>query len=322
MPRAVIALGSNLGLREEALSLATAAIAHLPGTTLLATAKRYETAPVDVPPRFARLTFLNSALLVETSLAPEALLGHLLRIEAEDDSGNRSSLEFPIAGRAESFRAVPDPTATALFPGENTVVGVGPEARIRIQPGSLYEPLFVRPERLDMPQGSPGVVVLSPAYRFLEATTPLREPALVTIRAQVPRQLRLRTVLAGRSRKGGLYHVGGTYSNGAVTAVTRTTGDLVVVADTLAPTIRPLFTEGVDLTKATALRFHVGDNFSGITTWTLRIDGEWVPCDRFPMKGTLVHTFDTPATRRRHTAELTVRDGCGNAAHYKGSFIR
>ena len=144
----------------------------------------------------------------------------------------------------------------------------------------------------------------------------------MTIRAQVPRQLRLRTVLAGRSRKGGLYHVGGTYSNGAVTAVTRTTGDLVVVADTLAPTIRPLFTEGEDLTKTATLRFHVGDNFSGITTWTLRIDGEWVPCDRFPMKGTLVHTFGTPATRRRHTAELTVRDGCGNAAHYKGSFIR
>lgn len=73
----------------------------------------------------------------------------------------------------------------------------------------------------------------------------------------------------------------------------------MVVADTLAPTIRPLFTEGEDLTKTATLRFHVGDNFSGITTWTLRIDGEWVPCDRFPMKGTLVHTFDTPATRRR-----------------------
>lgn len=96
MPRAVIALGSNLGLREEALSLATAAIAHLPGTTLLAAAKRYETAPVDVPPRFARLTFLNSALLVETSLAPEALLGHLLRIEAE-------------AGRVRTVRNGPRP---------------------------------------------------------------------------------------------------------------------------------------------------------------------------------------------------------------------
>lgn len=247
---------------------------------------------------------------------------HRIRIEAEDDCGNRSSLEFTVEGRAESFRALPDTTAVAVFPGRNSIVRADSEAEIRIQQGSLYEPLFLHPVRLDTPAGRTGLVVLSPAYRFLEATTPLRTPALVTIRTQVPRELRLRTVLAGRGRKGGLYHVGGSYSNGAVTAVTRTTGDLVVVADTLAPAIRPLFTEGANLVDAEALQFRVTDNFSGIAAWTLRIDGEWVPCDRFPMKGTLAHFFDTPATRRKHTIDLTVRDGCGNTARYTGIFVR
>ena len=247
---------------------------------------------------------------------------HRIRIEAEDDCGNSSSLEFSIEGRGEEFHATADSAAVALFPGRNSVVRADSEAEIRIQQGSLYEPLFLHPERLDTPQGGSGVVVLSPAYRFLEATTPLRTPALVTIRTQVPRKLQFRTVLAGRGRKGGLYHVGGSYSNGAVTAVTRTTGDLVVVADTLAPAIRPLFTEGANLAEAEALRFRVSDNFSGIAAWTLRIDGEWVPCDRFPMKGTLVYFFDTPATRRKHTADLTVRDGCGNTARYTGTFVR
>ena len=247
---------------------------------------------------------------------------HRLRIEAEDDSGNRSSLEFSIEGRGETFRAEADSAAVAVFPGRNSVVRADSGAEIRIQQGSLYEPLFLHPERLDTPQGGPGIVVLSPAYRFLEATTPLRTPALVTIRTQVPRELQLRTVLAGRGRKGGLYHVGGSYSNGAVTAVTRTTGDLVVVADTLAPAIRPLFTEGANLAGAEALRFRVSDNFSGIAAWALHIDGEWVPCDRFPMRGTLVHFFDTPACRRKHTIDLTVRDGCGNTARYTGTFVR
>ena len=245
-----------------------------------------------------------------------------IRIEIEDDSGNRSSLEFPIEGRSESFRAEADTSATAVFPGRNSVVRADRDAEIRIQQGSLYEPLFVRPVRLDMPRGDSGVVVLSPAYRFLEPTTPLRNPALVTIRTQVPQALRLRTALAGRSRKGGLYHVGGSYSNGAVTAVTRTTGDLVVVADTLPPTIRPLFNEGANLAGSASLRFRVADNFSGIASWTLTIDGAWVPCDRFPMKGTLVHTFDTPPARQEHTFRLTVRDGCGNTARYTGSFVR
>ena len=247
---------------------------------------------------------------------------HRIRIEAEDDCGNRSSLEFSIEGRGEAFHTEADSAAVTLFPGRNSVVRADSEAEIRIQQGSLYEPLFLHPERLDTPQGGSGVVVLSPAYRFLEATTPLRTPALVTIRTQVPRKLQLRTVLAGRGRKGGLYHVGGSYSNGAVTAVTRTTGDLVVVADTLAPAIRPLFTEGANLAEAEALRFRVSDNFSGIAAWTLRIDGEWVPCDRFPMKGTLVHRFDRPAAHRRHTYELTVHDGCGNTARYTGTFVR
>lgn len=245
-----------------------------------------------------------------------------IRIEVEDDSGNCSVLEFPIVGRGEEFRAEADSAAVALFPGRNSIVRVGNEAEARIQQGSLHEPLFVRPVRLDMPDGREGLVVLSPAYRFLEASTPLYSPALVTIRTPVPPELRFHAVLAGRTARGGLYYVGGTYSNGAVTAVTRTTGDLLVVADTLPPVIRPLFADGADLAGSEALRFRVSDNFSGISSWSLRIDGEWVPCDRFPMKGTLVHLFDRPAAHGSHTFELTVRDACGNVATLTGSFCR
>lgn len=94
------------------------------------------------------------------------------------------------------------------------------------------------------------------------------------------------------------------------------------MADTLTPAIRSLFTEEANLAEAEALRFRVSDNFSGIASWALRIDGEWVPCDRFPMKGTLAYRFDTPANRRKHAIDLTVRDGCGNTARYTGTFVR
>ena len=245
-----------------------------------------------------------------------------IRIEAEDDCGNRSSLEFTIRGRSESFRAEPDTAAVAVYPDRTSLVQVGREARISIPEGALYEPVFAKPERREAPQADSGVVVLSPAYRFLSPETPLRHAAAVTIRTHVPRPLQLQTVLAVRNRKGRLAYVGGTYANGAVTATTYAIGDLTVVADTLPPSIRPLFTEGADLSKAEGLRFRVADNFSGIAAWTLRIDGEWVPCDRFPVKGTLVHFFDNPATRRKHEVQLSVRDGCGNTAHFKGIFYR
>ena len=245
-----------------------------------------------------------------------------IRIEAEDDCGNRSALEFTIRGRTESFRAEPDTAAVAVYPDRTSLLQVGREARAGIPEGALYEPVFAKPERRETPQADSGVVVLSPAYRFLSPETPLRHAAAVTIRTHVPRPLQLQTVLAVRNRTGRLAHVGGTYANGAVTATTYATGDLTVVADTLPPSIRPLFTEGADLSKAEGLRFRVADNFSGIAAWTLRIDGEWVPCDRFPVKGTLVHFFDNPATRRKHEVQLSVRDGCGNTAHFRGIFYR
>ena len=245
-----------------------------------------------------------------------------IRIEAEDDCGNRSALEFTVRGRSESFRAEADTAAVAIYPDRTSLVQVGREARASIPKRALYEPIFVKPERREAPQADSGVVVLSPAYRFLNPDTPLRHPAAVTIRTRVPRPLQLQTVLAVRNRKGRLSSIGGSYANGAVTATTYATGDLAVVADTLPPSIRPLFAEGADLSKSESLRFRVADNFSGIASWTLRIDGEWVPCDRFPMKGTLVHFFGNPAQRRKHEVQLSVRDGCGNTAHFKGIFYR
>lgn len=83
MARVVIALGSNLGDCAAQLDAAQSALAALPETTILAVAERYETAPVDVPAPYEDLTFLNSALLLETTLAPEALLDACLQIEAD-----------------------------------------------------------------------------------------------------------------------------------------------------------------------------------------------------------------------------------------------
>ena len=100
-----------------------------------------------------------------------------IRIEAEDDCGNRSALEFTVRGRSESFRAEADTAAVALYPDRTSLVQVGREARTSIPEGALYEPIFVKPERREAPQADSGVVVLSPAYRFLSPDTPQPSPS-------------------------------------------------------------------------------------------------------------------------------------------------
>lgn len=131
MARAVLALGSNLGDREGFLAFAVSSLSQLPNTRILAESKHRETAPVDVPEAFADLSFLNAAVLIETTLTPEALLTAALAIEAE-------------AGRVRTVRNGPRPLDVdlILYEGErrNTEALILPHPRAHLR-DFVLEPL-------------------------------------------------------------------------------------------------------------------------------------------------------------------------------------
>ena len=78
--RACIGLGANLGQPERSLDQAARALAALPDTRLLAMSRLYRTAAWG---RRDQPDFINAAAVLETGLAPGALLEALLRIERE-----------------------------------------------------------------------------------------------------------------------------------------------------------------------------------------------------------------------------------------------
>ena len=76
--RAVIALGSNLDDPEGQVRRAFDELAAIPGTRVVRTSRLFKTAPVgyaDQP------DFVNACALVDTTLAPHALLDALLDLE-------------------------------------------------------------------------------------------------------------------------------------------------------------------------------------------------------------------------------------------------
>ena len=77
----LIGLGSNLGNREESLHQAATRLSRWPDVTQIALSRWRQTAPVGGPA--GQGVFLNGAAVVETSLAPEALLAALLAIEVD-----------------------------------------------------------------------------------------------------------------------------------------------------------------------------------------------------------------------------------------------
>lgn len=70
LAEAIISLGSNLGDRLATLAAARARLAARNDVRLTAASPVYETDPVDVPPEYAHLRFLNAVLVAESALDP------------------------------------------------------------------------------------------------------------------------------------------------------------------------------------------------------------------------------------------------------------
>ena len=66
--RAIVSLGSNVDPRKTHLDRALAALSALPETRCTGASSVIETDPVDVPPEFADMKFLNQVAIFETSL--------------------------------------------------------------------------------------------------------------------------------------------------------------------------------------------------------------------------------------------------------------
>lgn len=80
MSKVVVALGTNLGDREENLKKAIDAISRLEDTAILKVSDIYETEPFGVPNKQEK--YLNCCVFIETYLDADILMGTFLGIEA------------------------------------------------------------------------------------------------------------------------------------------------------------------------------------------------------------------------------------------------
>jgi len=89
--RCFVALGANLGDREETLRGAVAGLAATPGITVVAVSRLYETEPLGPPqPRY-----LNAAAALDTALPARELLARLLALEREAGRTRRAERNAP-----------------------------------------------------------------------------------------------------------------------------------------------------------------------------------------------------------------------------------
>lgn len=252
-------------------------------------------------------------------------------IEVEDDCGNVSHLGFDVRGRSNenSFRAVADSTATVAdnrreFKSESDGLSV------RIPAGALYEPIFYRQgideaanAKMNARQDT-TLLVLSDVYSIGDEQVPLQKAVRISISGFIPEALRSRATIASVSESGGLWQTGGKYRDGAVSCTARSFGRYCIAVDLLPPSISAPFASGSDLSRERSVSFRLRDNFSGIESVVLTIDGKWAAWEHKSSSSPYVHRFDDErfGRGRRHTMVLTVTDGVGNTSVWRGEYVR
>lgn len=254
-----------------------------------------------------------------------------IEIDVEDDCGNVSHLKFDVRGRGDeaSFRASADTAARVADNRRDFTMKLDGLA-INIPAGALYEPIFYKhtiDEKANAAMNArrdTSLLVLSDVYCVGDEQVPLQKAVRITIDGFVPESLRSRATIASVSESGGLWQAGGKYRDGAVSVATRSFGRYCIAVDLQPPKISASFASGADLSKAQSVSFTLRDNFSGIESVVLTIDGKWATWEHKSSSSPFVHCFDDERFGRgkRHTMVLTVTDGAGNTSAWKGEYVR
>ncbi|ROP75124.1 2-amino-4-hydroxy-6-hydroxymethyldihydropteridine diphosphokinase [Frigoribacterium sp. PhB107] len=167
--RGVVALGSNLGDRDELLRDAVAALAATPGVTVTAASSPVSSVAVTLDgPDESKPTYLNAVALVETTLEPLALLDALQAIEhdhgrvRDERWGDRTlDLDVVVLGDLEletERLTLPHPRAAERAFVLEPWLQVDEEARLGTR-GRVADLLAALPDRTRPVPGATGLLV-------------------------------------------------------------------------------------------------------------------------------------------------------------------
>ncbi|HQI69939.1 MAG TPA: M23 family metallopeptidase [Bacteroidales bacterium] len=245
---------------------------------------------------------------------------HTIKVKVSDFNNNTSSLVFPVRSvpPAEAETTTPSGTLPLFrfglknhFENKNIILDLPSTA--------LYDSLFfeytVKPRTKE---------TFSDIHQIHNKFTPLHAAATLMIK---PDSLPNDTVLSKLT----LASVAGNYfsfvkskqDNGYWSAKIRSFGDYAIVADTVAPDIKPIGNlNAKKILPGTTISFKITDNFSGIDTYNLTINDSWVLAE-YDIKNNLLTYKTDPIhfTAGKNNLKLTVTDNLNNIAVYKTTLL-
>lgn len=247
-----------------------------------------------------------------------------ITIHATDDCINTSTLEFEIEGKPDSecFKSQGIITTDIAYYNRQ-FDALFEDVSVTIPSRALYESKEIAISRAATPVKSSATrPQLSKAYTIGDKNIPLHKAMTLSITAPTTDMEARQVVVAAINDKREMVYLGGKNRNGRVSVNTSSFGTFCLTCDTVAPTITPKFTDGANLAANKTIAFALKDDFSGVSSYSITIDGRWVAID-YARGVAAVNLVDEKIDGgTKHDITITVSDSCGNKTSWSGSFIR
>ena len=239
---------------------------------------------------------------------------HEVEYVVKDVAGNTSTLTLKVkSSHAENNLAVVK-SAGNLFHYDKVNEFSNDKVKVIINPGNLYDDVDFTYSTLPKRPGTFSVI-----HRIHNRFTPIHDGYDLwikpdsTIGKYADKAVIVSTTGTCES---------GTYQDGYVKAQAHAFGDFYIKLDTVPPHIIPLnIKNGGNMALVKGIFLRIGDNLSGIKSYTGKIDGKWVLMERDYKTKILSYTF-TDIAAGKHIFELTVSDNKNNISNFTAAFNR
>lgn len=235
-------------------------------------------------------------------------------IEVLDFKENKVTISIPIEGKKTETvepKTIKE-TQDYIYSNQATSITKG-KFNIYIPANSLYEDVYL------------DISVQGDTLKFHEDVIPIHKNITISVDASNYKgQDKDRLFLGRLNYKGDPYYNTTTRKEDKLSARTRTFGDYVLVADSTAPTIKPLnFEQDKWISKNETLRIEIEDELSGISSYRASINGKFILMEYNYKKDVLVYDFnDDIIEETDNNLKLIVVDNVGNSATFEATFFR
>jgi len=244
-------------------------------------------------------------------------LPHHFRYVVSDIYGNTAALKFIVEDE-------PAATKVSKNPKQETGIFIRFNRSAKINSGdislSFPKDCFYRSFYFQLRKFPANSKTLSPVYAVHNRFVPVQKYFSLAIKADsLPASFKEKVYIGyAPDDKEDFSWVGGSWNGNTIRVKARDLGDYTLLADTIAPSIKPLdFGNGSKVAGKRVLKVQILDDQSGIKDYRPTLNGHWILMEYDLKRNLLTYHFDKYLKKGKNIFQLTVRDNVGNENVYK-----